>query len=82
MNYHIEHHMYPSVPYYNLPELHKLIKHDCPKPNNGFFGAWKEMLPIIIKQIKDPTVFLLRDLPSSANPYFSKSIYTMNYINK
>jgi len=82
MNYHIEHHMYPLVPYYNLPELHKLIKHDCPKPNNGFFGAWKEMLPIIIKQIKDPTVFLLRDLPSSANPYFSKSIYTMNYINK
>ena len=23
MNYHIEHHLYASVPHYNLPELHR-----------------------------------------------------------
>ena len=22
VNYHLEHHLYPSVPFYNLPELH------------------------------------------------------------
>lgn len=25
MNYHVEHHLYPSVPYYNLPSVSKLI---------------------------------------------------------
>ena len=37
MNYHLEHHMFPLVPYYNLPKLHELVKKYCPKPltNNG-----------------------------------------------
>jgi len=26
MNYHVEHHMFPAVPYYNLPALHEEIK--------------------------------------------------------
>jgi fatty acid desaturase len=26
MNYHLEHHWYPSVPFYNLPALHKILK--------------------------------------------------------
>ena len=25
MNYHIEHHFFPSVPFYRLPELHALL---------------------------------------------------------
>ncbi len=25
LNYHLEHHWYPSVPYYNLPELHRIL---------------------------------------------------------
>ncbi|MBW4511705.1 MAG: fatty acid desaturase [Scytonematopsis contorta HA4267-MV1] len=34
-NYHLEHHLYPAVPWYNLPRLHKelkeeLISHDAP----------------------------------------------------
>ncbi len=30
MNYHIEHHMYAAVPFYNLPRLHRLVQHDYP----------------------------------------------------
>ena len=30
MNYHIEHHMFASVPFYNLKKLHKVIKDDMP----------------------------------------------------
>lgn len=26
LNYHIEHHWYPSVPFYNLPELHSILQ--------------------------------------------------------
>jgi fatty acid desaturase len=33
MNYHIEHHMFPLVPYHALPKLHELIKDDLPEPN-------------------------------------------------
>src|SRR2546430_853233 len=32
MNYHVEHHMFPLVPYHALPQLHELVKDDCPKP--------------------------------------------------
>lgn len=28
INYHLDHHLYPSVPFYNLPKLHKLLMND------------------------------------------------------
>lgn len=30
LNYHVEHHWYPSVPFYNLPALHKLLSKSQP----------------------------------------------------
>ena len=62
MNYHIEHHIYPQVPFYNLPELHKLIKDQLPKPNEGFFEGLAEMIPAIVKQSKDANYFLNKNL--------------------
>ena len=32
MNYHTEHHMFPMVPYHQLPRLHAVVKDDCPEP--------------------------------------------------
>ena len=32
MNYHVEHHMFPLVPYHALPRLHAAVKDDCPTP--------------------------------------------------
>ena len=32
MNYHVEHHMFPLVPYHNLPKLHEIVKPDMPPP--------------------------------------------------
>lgn len=43
MNYHVEHHMYPGVPCYNLPNLHKLIQKELPRPAKGIFGILKAM---------------------------------------
>jgi len=63
MNYHVEHHMYPSVPFYNLPRLHKVIVHDCPPPASGLIAAWKEILPIIRKQRVDPTYCVTPVIP-------------------
>jgi fatty acid desaturase len=35
MGYHIEHHMFPLVPYHALPKLHELVKADTPTAYNG-----------------------------------------------
>jgi len=66
MNYHVEHHMFPLVPYHALPRLHELIKSDCPKPYNGIIEAFREIIPAILKQRKDPTYFVERKLPETA----------------
>lgn len=41
MNYHVEHHMYPGVPCYNLPRLHKVISSDIRKPEVGLCAVLK-----------------------------------------
>jgi len=63
MNYHIEHHMFPLVPYHNLPKLHELVKDDMPKPYSGLLACWKEIIPTIFKQVKDPTYHIKVSLP-------------------
>ena len=35
MNYHVEHHMYAAVPFYNLPKLRKAIENDLPEATRG-----------------------------------------------
>jgi fatty acid desaturase len=66
MNYHIEHHMFPMVPYYNLPKVHELIKNQCPPPYRGLWEAYKEIIPALIRQRKDPGWYIKRPLPEVA----------------
>ena len=68
MNYHIEHHMFPMVPYHKLPELHEEIRKDCPPPYNGFWACYREIIPAFIRQMKDPEYFVCRELPPAARP--------------
>lgn len=63
MNYRVEHHMFPLVPYHALPKLHELIKDDCPTPYKSISEAFREIIPAILKQVKDPTYFVERKLP-------------------
>ncbi len=69
MNYHVEHHMFPMVPFHALPRLHELIKHDLPKPNPSIWHAYREMLPVLLRQLRSEEFFLKRELPSTAKPY-------------
>jgi fatty acid desaturase len=69
MNYHIEHHMFPQVPYFNLPKLHEVVKHDYPAPNPSIWSAFKESIYAIRQQQKDPNHVIVRPLPATANPY-------------
>jgi len=58
MNYHIEHHIFPTVPFYNLPKLHHQIKNQLPEPNVSFISGLFEMIPAIIKQSKDKNYYI------------------------
>ena len=69
MNYHVEHHMFPMVPFHALPRLHELIKHDLPEPNPSMWHAYREMIPVLLRQLKNEEYYLKRALPASARPY-------------
>jgi Na(+)-translocating NADH:ubiquinone oxidoreductase F subunit len=64
MNYHVEHHMFPLVPYHALPKLHETIKDDCPTPYPSIFEAWRELLPAVLRQVRDPGFWVKRKLPT------------------
>jgi len=77
MNYHVEHHMFPLVPYHALPRLHEAIKADCPPPYRSLLEAWREILPTLLRQVKDPGYHVKRKLPPPGNqpeqPRYSSS---------
>ncbi len=67
MNYHVEHHMFPMVPYHALPQLHEAIKADCPPPYQSTLAAYTELLPAILRQARDPSHHVVRPLPVPAS---------------
>jgi fatty acid desaturase len=69
MNYHVEHHMFPMVPYHALPRLHEMIKHDLPAPSPSMWACYMEMLPAWGRQLRGEDYFLVRKLPPTAKPY-------------
>tara|TARA_Y100000588_G_scaffold376765_1_gene454988 strand:- start:337 stop:1335 length:999 start_codon:yes stop_codon:yes gene_type:complete len=54
MEYHTEHHMFPTIPSYNLKKLHAIVRDQMPPARKGMWGAYKEILPALLKQAKDP----------------------------
>ncbi|MEO1025977.1 MAG: fatty acid desaturase family protein [Pseudomonadota bacterium] len=69
MNYHLEHHMFTMVPYYNLPKLHALIAHDVPAPEPSIVAAFARVLPVLRKQLRYSEAVIVPDLPNGATPY-------------
>jgi MocE subfamily Rieske [2Fe-2S] domain protein len=63
MGYHVEHHMFPLVPYHALHRLHEAVKDNCPTPYPGLIAAWREIIPALLRQVKDPAYHVKRRLP-------------------
>ena len=49
IKYHLEHHMFPMVPSYNLKKLQYEIGDQLPKPFKGLYNFYKAVLPSVIK---------------------------------
>ena len=60
MNFHIEHHMFPTVPFHALPALHEAVKADLPPVYPGFRATYEEIVLAARGQAKDPSFFIDR----------------------
>lgn len=63
MNYHIEHHIFPMVPFHALPKLHEAVKEQLPRTYTGIVDAYREIAPALIRQGQHPEDAVLRELP-------------------
>jgi fatty acid desaturase len=67
MNYHVEHHMFPMVPYHALPALHEEIKDDLPTPAPSIAAAFRELAPVLWAQRRDPEIYVHREPAAAAS---------------
>jgi len=61
MNNHVEHHLYPQVPFHALPALSNAVKDQVPEPDPGFFRTNFEVLLVVLRRslgqpTKAPTI--------------------------
>jgi fatty acid desaturase len=64
MNYHVEHHIFPNVPFHALPDLHAEIGDQLAPVYPSLGSAYREIIPTLARQRKDPTYFVERPLPA------------------
>lgn len=60
MNYHIEHHLFPSVPFHALPRLNESVRDQLPPPLNGVIRANADILKAVSRQRTEPRFNLSR----------------------
>lgn len=63
MNYHVEHHMFPSVPYPALPALHAEIKDQLPAPLPNTVAAYRQIWTALARQHRDPSYEIPLEVP-------------------
>jgi fatty acid desaturase len=66
MNYHVEHHMFPNVPFHALADLHREIRDDLPPAYPGLLAAYREIVPALWRQASDPAYVVVRPVPGSS----------------
>lgn len=64
MNYHVEHHLFPLVPYHALPALHQELQAQLPPACPGLWQAYRELVPALVRQRREPTYYVKRPLPA------------------
>lgn len=63
MNYHVEHHMFPSVPYHALPALHDEIKDQLAPALPNTVVAYRQIFTTLARQHHDPTYEIPLEVP-------------------
>ena len=71
MQYHVEHHMFPAVPFHNLPKLRNALLHDLPSAPHGLWNTWSHIVAVHKAQIADPTYKFVPELPGETGDVVS-----------
>ena len=50
MNNHVEHHLYPQVPFFALRRLHEAVADQTPKPDPGFWRTNLDLLWVVLRR--------------------------------
>ena len=50
-----------------LAEAARGVKDDMPTPYPSLLAAWREIIPTVLRQVKDPAYHVKRDLPEAAS---------------
>ncbi len=66
MNYHVEHHLFPSVPYRALPQLHDAIKDQLAPPKPNVVAAYREIFTTLYRQSRDDSYEIPLEVPDVA----------------
>jgi fatty acid desaturase len=66
MNYHLEHHLLPMVPFHALPRLHEVIKDQLPPAYPSLYAVYREMVPALWKQRSEPDHVIERKVPGES----------------
>jgi Na+-transporting NADH:ubiquinone oxidoreductase subunit F len=63
MNYHVEHHLFPSVPYRALPRLHLELADQLAPALPSTWAAYRQIIGALVRQSSDPTHEISLDIP-------------------
>ena len=63
MNYHVEHHLFPSVPFHALPKACAAVADEMPPPVRGLWRAFGEVFAVFVRQQREPDHHLEQALP-------------------
>lgn len=58
MNFHIEHHLFPVVPFHALPKLNARVRSELPPPTSGVWRANGQIVRAIRRQKREPEFHL------------------------
>ena len=50
MNYHVEHHLYPNVPFFSLPVLGHEVASQIPEPDPGLWRTNLELVSVVLRR--------------------------------
>ena len=82
MNNHVEHHLYPQVPFYALDDLAVAVRDQVPEPDRGFWRVnWEVMVVVFRRSLgwstKAPTIRQAPHMVTDGGPIESVSKRTM-----
>ena len=65
MENHIEHHVYPNIPFHSLRRFRQVVDAQMPPACTSLWAACREVFPALWRQRRDAGYFIRRELPKS-----------------